>query len=168
MIERKCPITLLEAIPSVCRETYSIKFIGEGNERAHLENYIAANNLSQYVTLVGKVQRDEVTRYLDEAECFIMVSRYEAYGLVYLEAMARGCIVIASRNEGFDGIIKDGENGFLCDAGNAQELSSIILYINSLSNEKRTEISENALATARKMTDYLMAKQYIEHLESIR
>ena len=42
-----------------------------------------------------------------------MISQGEAFGLVYLEAMARGCITIASRGEGFDGIIKDGINGFL-------------------------------------------------------
>ena len=42
-----------------------------------------------------------------------MISKNEAFGLVYLEAMLAGCIV-ASRN-GIDGIIIDGYNGFLCD-----------------------------------------------------
>ena len=37
-----------------------------------------------------------------------MISELETFGLVYIEAMAAGCITIASRNEGFDGIIKDG------------------------------------------------------------
>ena len=113
------------------------------------------------VHLAGRVQRDLVTQYLDEADCFIMISRREAYGLVYLEAMARGCIAIASRNEGFDGIIRDGENGFLCEAGNAEELASIIRRINAMTAAERQAISENGMKTARRMTDYKMAEEYI-------
>jgi glycosyltransferase involved in cell wall biosynthesis len=91
----------------------------------------------------------------------IMISKGEAYGLVYLEAMSRGCITIASRDEGMDGVIKDGINGFLCKAGDAAELASIIQHINLLSsNEKRT-ISSNAIRTARELTDKLVAEKYL-------
>lgn len=167
LMERKYPITLLEAIPGVCDGDYSIKYIGEGQERGKLESYIAEHQLSDHVKLEGRVKRDLITGYLDEAECFIMVSRREAYGLVYLEAMARGCITIASKNEGFDGIINDGVNGFLCEAGNASELADTIRRINAMSPEQRREISERGLLTARTMTDYLMAKEYVENLEKI-
>lgn len=167
LMERKYPITLLEAIPGVCDGDYSIKFIGEGQERGKLESYIAEHQLADHVKLEGRVKRDLITGFLDEAECFIMVSRREAYGLVYLEAMARGCIIIASKNEGFDGIIKDGVNGFLCEAGNASELSDTIRRINAMTSEQRLTISEGGLQTARNMTDYLMAKEYVETLEKI-
>lgn len=167
LIARKYPVALLEALPSVCEGDYLIKFVGDGLERERLEKKIRENNLSFHVKLEGRVQRDLVTQYLDDAECFIMISRREAYGLVYLEAMARGCITIASRNEGFDGIIKDGVNGFLCEAGNAEELTSIIRRINQLTPNERMAISENGIATARRMTDILMAKEYIENLEKL-
>ncbi len=49
----------------------------------------------------------------------VMNSRNEAFGLVYFEAMARGCIIITSRKEGFDGIIQDGVNGFLFKASDS-------------------------------------------------
>ena len=55
-----------------------------------------------------------------------MISKEETFGLVYLEAMSMGCITIASKNEGMEGIIIDGENGFLCTAGDDDELASII------------------------------------------
>ena len=166
LMERKYPITLLEAIPQAVDEYY-IKYVGEGKERDKLEQYIADHQMTESVQLVGRVPRDKVTDYLDEAECFIMVSRREAYGLVYLEAMARGCIAIASRGEGFDGVIADGVNGFLCEAGNAAELAQIIRHINSLTPEERKSVSDNGLATARHMTDYMMAKEYVEHLNTI-
>ena len=63
---------------------------------------------------------------LKQHDVFIMISKNETFGLVYLEAMAVGCITIASRQEGFDGIIKHGYNGFLCEAGNQEELEKLI------------------------------------------
>ena len=94
-----------------------------------------------------------------------MISKNEAFGLVYLEAMAAGCITIASRNEGFDGVIKDGVNGFLCEAGNIKELSEIINKINALSIEEKKEISINAMNTARSLTNRKAAKKYLSSLK---
>lgn len=94
----------------------------------------------------------------------IMISKGEAFGLVYLEAMSRGCITIASRCEGFDGVIVDGENGFLCEAGNGKELSEIIRRINSLSSAQKQTISDNAIRTAQNLTDSIAAKLYIDHV----
>lgn len=167
LMERKYPITLLEAIPQVINGDYNITYVGDGKERSRLERYVDEKGLNQHVNLAGRVPRDKVANYFDKADCFIMVSRNEAYGLVYLEAMARGCITIASRNEGFDGVIVDGYNGFLCEAGDANELAQVIRRINNLSSSERRRISNNGLLTARRMTDDQVAKQYVEHLNSI-
>lgn len=74
--------------------------------------------------------------------------------------MANGCITIASRNEGIDGIIENGVNGFLCEAGNWMELRKIINHINMLSDEEKQLISTNARKTACKMTDSNVANAY--------
>lgn len=91
-----------------------------------------------------------------------MISKNESLGLVYLEAMAKGCITIGSRNEGIDGVIVDGLNGFLCEAGNHNELSGIINKINSLPRLEKSKISLNAIQTATNLTDYKVAENYIE------
>ena len=111
---------------------------------------------------MGRISRYRIAEEYDKADCMVMISKGEAYGLVYLEAMARGCITIASKREGFDGVIIDGENGFLCEAGNSDELASIIKRINCISPERRQRISENAIATAKKLTDEKTAKLYID------
>ena len=98
---------------------------------------------------------------------FIMISRNETFGLVYLEAMARGCITIASRDEGFDGIIEDGTNGFLCKAGDVEELTTIIRKIKAMSHAARKRISEDAMTTAKELTDENVAKMYLEALIGI-
>ena len=50
-----------------------------------------------------------------ESDIFILPSRNETFGMVYMEAMASGCITVCSKNDGVDGIIRDGINGFLCE-----------------------------------------------------
>ena len=108
------------------------------------------------------MRREEIKDEYDAADCMIMVSRNEAYGLVYLEAMARGCIVIASKREGIDGVIEDGKNGFLCNAGDVNALVNTIHRINMLSPAERYIISNNAINTAKKLSDKNVAKMYLD------
>ena len=89
-----------------------------------------------------------------------MISEHEAFGLVYLESMARGCITIGSRGEGIDGVIVDGVNGFLCGAGDAGELAGIIRKISELTPAQRRAVSDAAIQTARSMTDAAVARDY--------
>ena len=80
--------------------------------------------------------------------------------------MSRGCITIAGKGEGMEGIIEHGVNGFLCEPGNAEELASIIRHINSLSAEEKKAISDSAKETANDLSDYNVAKRYIDTVMS--
>lgn len=165
MIERKYPIQVMDALQKAYPDgNYKLTYVGDGALLNEIRNRIEQDGLKDKVLVLGKIPRDSIKTQYDDADCMVMISRSEAYGLVYLEAMARGCITIASRNEGFDGIIKDGENGFLCKAGDANELATIIHRINTLTPSERQQISENAMATARSLTDYKAAKRYIDDL----
>ena len=68
-------------------------------------------------------------------------------------------------NEGFDGIIIDGQNGFLCEAGNSEELALILNRIRNLSPESLKQISYNAQITAREYSDSKVASKYINQLK---
>jgi glycosyltransferase involved in cell wall biosynthesis len=97
-----------------------------------------------------------------------MISEGETFGLVYLEAMACGCITIASRGEGMDGIIEDGVNGFLCKPGDVQELQEIIEKIDALDQKQLYSISYQAYLTARRLTDIKVAENYLNELNNIK
>lgn len=168
MIERKFPAQIVDALQIVYPDGhYHINYIGEGQQLSIIEKKVKDFNLEKQVTIVGKIARSEIKAKYDEAQCMIMISKGEAYGLVYLEAMARGCITIASRNEGMDGIIKDGVNGFLCKAGDYEELATILKRINFMSVEKRKSISNAAIETAKKFTDANTAKMYIDNVTEV-
>lgn len=163
MIERKYPAQIIDALNIVYPEKdFHINYVGSGQQIYMIEAKMREYGLDKQLTVLGRIPRDEIKARYDSAQCMIMISRGEAYGLVYLEAMARGCITIASRDEGMDGVIKDGINGFLCNAGDYEELASIIKRINALSSEERMAISNKAIETAEWLTDANAAKMYID------
>ena len=113
------------------------------------------------IYLLGRIPRNEVLKLMEESDVFVMISKDETFGLVYLEAMSKGCIVIASKNEGMDGIIEHGVNGYLCQAGNEEELVEVLREIRNLSAPKRKSIAANAIETVKKMTDKIVAEDYL-------
>lgn len=161
LIKRKYPSEIIPALCQAFGTDFTMDFAGEGRERKAIEQVSKDLNVMQNVHLLGRIPRDKVIELLDNSDLFIMISRSEVYGLVYLEAMARGCITIASRKEGFDGIIRDGINGFLCEAGNTEELAQILINIKSMSREQLLKISNAAMATARELTDENAARKYL-------
>lgn len=168
MIGRKHPDKVLEALENAYPQgEYHLIYIGDGQQIEPVRARAVSCGAEDRVEFLGKIPRDDIKARYDSADCMIMISEGEAYGLVYLEAMARGCITIASRDEGFDGVIVDGVNGFLCRAGDAGELSDIIRKINAMTPEERRKISRSAWETARNLTDYLAAKRYIEDVKSL-
>ena len=165
MIERKYPAQILDALKiTYPAGDFHISYIGSGQQISVIESKMREFGLSRQVSLLGRIPRDEIKSNYDAAQCMIMISKGEAYGLVYLEAMARGCITIASRDEGMDGVIKDGVNGFLCKAGDFNELASVIKRINALPIEERMIISNKAIETAKWLTDANAAKMYVDDI----
>ena len=149
------------AIKECGLEDFRLDYVGDGANRQLIEKIIANEGWQEKVKLHGFVPREKVPAYISNAQCFIMVSEEESFGLVYLEAMSMGCITVASRNEGMEGIIEDGVNGFLCKAGDEHELSKIINRINAMSENQLRAISENAKKTAFQLTDEKVAQLYI-------
>lgn len=142
-------------------DDFTFDIIGDGAEKSNIEALINKLELEENVIFHGRLPRNESQKLLANSQCFIMVSSREAFGLVYVEAMAKGCIAIGTRGQGIDGVIKHGENGFLCESSNIEELSSIIREIMSMPIKELNRISNNAIATARNLTDRKVAEHYI-------
>lgn len=143
---------------------FTLDFVGDGANKHKMVRKVMKYGLANSVTFHGFVDRAIVPNIVKNAECFVMISEEETFGLVYLEAMSMGCLTIASRGEGMDGIITDGENGFLCQAGDAHDLAKTIKRINTLSSDEKNRISANARQTAIRLTDTAVAKIYAENL----
>lgn len=162
LIKRKNIDSIIKALKKVYGEDkFILNIIGTGDCESKLRELAIQLQVEDRVTFHGLQPRDKVVDYMRKAQCFTMISSNEVFGLVYLEAMAQGCIVIASKGEGFDGIIVDGENGFLCEQGNYEELAFLYQRINSLSKDEKRTIALNAVKTASAYTDCNVAKRYL-------
>jgi glycosyltransferase involved in cell wall biosynthesis len=157
--------TILVALKGAFTDNqFEFTILGDGIQRKTLEDLVIKLNIKDSVFFKGKVGREIVQKYLVESDVFIMVSAPEAFGLVYLEAMAKGCLVVGSVRQGIDGVIKDGWNGFLCEPRDQNDLINKIRKIKSLSLDDKRKIAENALETVRKLTDKKAAEIYFKNL----
>ncbi|MBQ8555353.1 MAG: glycosyltransferase family 4 protein [Clostridia bacterium] len=128
----------------------TLTIVGDGPERPRLEALAAGD---ARITFTGWLPRENVIDEMKKADAFVMVSSPETYGMVYLEAMAQGCIAVASRGEGFDGLIRDGENGYLALPGQVDELAQILRRLRSLPLPTRSALIDQAYALACAMTE---------------
>ena len=155
----------LQALSKVYQnEDYTFDVIGDGAELDNLKTEVKELHQEKNVTFHGRQPRDKAQDIMADADCFVMVSTREAYGLVYLEAMAKGLIPVATTGQGFDGIIVNGENGFLCDAENVDALAAVLEQIKSMPEEELKRISRNAFETAKELTDEKAAEKYIKSI----
>lgn len=157
---------IIKALATISNDiSFTFTIIGDGEQCASLQELVKDNGLEGVVTFMGLQPREVVVSEMYKSDVFVMVSENETLGLVYLEAMAQGCIPIGSRGEGIDGIIVDGKNGFLVNPQNVMELSSVLLKINKLDNTKRKNLALTAYDTAKSMTSEKMAYKYINSIE---
>lgn len=143
---------------------FTLDIIGEGDSKNYLQKLCTLHNMEDKVTFRGKMSREETQKLVQQSQCFIMISEAEVFGLVYLEAMAAGCITIGSYKGGIDGVIQNGINGFLCKSGDADGLANRIEEIINLDKDEKLEIVQNALNTAKDFTDNKVAELYLKNV----
>ena len=168
LIARKFPRLIVQALNKVYPEgNYKMTYIGDGAERSLIEKDLAQMSIKGDVLFTGRIPREQIIDHLRDADVFVMISKAEIFGLVYLEAMAMGVIPVGAKNEGIDGIVQDGVNGFLCQAGNVDELCDILTKIREMDSEDLAAISQRAKETAQSFSDANVAQEYINALQRI-
>ena len=70
----------------------------------------------------GPLPNDEIARFMRRGDILVVPSIYENFGNVALEGLASGCAVIASRCGGLVDLVDPGENGWLVEVGNPDDL----------------------------------------------
>ncbi len=158
LIKLKNVDVILSALEKVSFD-YQCDIIGDGPE---MQKLISMAHGDPRITFRGRMSREATIEKMREADVFVMVSSPETFGLVYLEAMAQGCITIGSKNEGIDGVIIDGKNGFLVVPGNAEELAECLERISAMEPDQKKEVILAAYHDAADMTDFSMAGKYLQ------
>ena len=98
------------------------RIIGEGADRDRFVGLAKDLGISDQVHFLGRRSRSEVAEAMRNCTIFVLPSRYEGLGCVYLEAMACSKPVIACSGQGIDEIIQHGSNGWLIPVDGLGEL----------------------------------------------
>jgi glycosyltransferase involved in cell wall biosynthesis len=160
-IKRKHLISVINAFVNSKKCGDTLVIVGSGVEEERLKKHTASIVKDNSVRFEGHIPRIEVIRHMKKAQIFTLISEGETYGMVYIEAMLQGCIVIASKDGGFDGIIIDGLNGFLCKPGDSKMLENIYKKISLMTIQEKNRIGQAAIATATYFSEKEVAKRYL-------
>ena len=152
----------IDKVIKACKglECFELTVIGDGKERKKLEK-IAKN-----VIFTGRLPHDEVLAKMRNSDIFVLPSVGETFGMVYLEAMASGCITVCTKGDGIDGIIKDRENGFLTEP-NSEKIKETLLNIKNLTKEELNSLYTNSFNTIQHYTSTLCAERYLQQILKI-
>ena len=164
LIPRKNIDLIIKAIGKL-KDVYqdiTLTIVGEGKEKINLEKLIEEFDVEKDVKFLGQISNEKVQEYMSESYIFLLPSINEGFGIVYPEAMKNGCITIGTKNEGIDGFIKNGENGFLIDPS----VDSIIEIINKIFNEEYdvNAIKEKGKNDVKGLTWNNNASNYIKNI----
>ncbi|MGX5357819.1 glycosyltransferase family 4 protein [Kocuria sp. KH4] len=126
-------------------ETKDTELLIAGHASAEMRD-----RLSRYarVTYLGTMPRQELFAVMAQADALLLPSFAEGFPLTALEAMANQCVPIVSQFTFASDVIRDGENGFVVDAGSVEQL--VQRMTNVVDDQKQTRaIKLNAQQTAR-------------------
>ncbi len=128
---RKCMDRTLEAFVRLADEypDATLTIVGIGEMEEQLRARIGQLGLQSRITLTGGLPHEEVLRRMAQSDLFVLPSWGEGYGIVYIEAMAAGCIAVGAKDEGIADTITDGENGFLVPAGDIDETERVMRQV---------------------------------------
>lgn len=148
---------------------YNFKFtiIGNGQEKTRLNKLVERSKFKNKIEFKSAISREKVLEKMKQSDIFVMPSTNETLGLVYLEAMANGCITIGTIGEGIDGIIKNNYNGILVKPNDLDSLKKSLERIMNLNEEKIRELQLNALNTMKKYSETNVASMYLKEIHKI-
>jgi glycosyltransferase involved in cell wall biosynthesis len=124
--------------------------------------------LATKVQFLGRVPPAAIPRVLSEHEVLLAPSRYEGLPLVLIEAMAAGCVPVATRLRGVtDYIVTHGADGLLFEMGAVKEAARLIQGLHNDRNTLARLSSAGPVSTQRRFSVAEMAAGYRRLLDSL-
>lgn len=109
---RRNPIFMLDVI-DILPDNYILVVVGDGPQRDEFQDIINKKSMDHKCKFLGKLSQKELASLYSLSDIFMLVSDYEIYGMVLLEAMYFGLPVISTNTAGSESIIADGKDGII-------------------------------------------------------
>lgn len=121
---------VLEAMVSIKDKFPGLRYLLAGSydeeEERYLRQLIEELGLKQYVTITGYLPEEELAPHFELADIYVMPSRKEGFGIVFIEAMYYGLPVIAGNIDGSVDALLDGKLGLLVNPLSVEEIKAAL------------------------------------------
>lgn len=136
---------------------WRVKVLGEGMLRPQLEAKVKKLGLEKSFLMPGEVK--DVTTDLQASDLLCLTSEYEGFGIVLIEAMAKGIPVIAFEYVGVHDIINDGVDGLIVPFGDVKEYAD---WLRRLMTNKglRQQLAKNGLISVHQFDKEKVMQQW--------
>jgi len=123
--------SVIAALPEVMKAVPNVFYvvIGGGDLQPALRDLARKSPAADRISFVGKLTLDQLKGCYSRSDVFVMPSRQEGFGIVFVEAMALGKPVIAGDYGGAPEVVRDGTTGFLVDPGDSEALAQRLVQI---------------------------------------
>ncbi len=162
LIPDKQPVLAVAAIALAMQRIEGLRgeFLGDGPERATLEAAIAGQGLEEIVLAPGFVDAEVVDSEMRRALCMLLPSRREGYGMVVVEAAARGTpsIVVAGEDNAATELIAEGINGTIAGRADPQEIADAIVRV----HDGGVELRESTVRWFAENADWLSLENSLQ------
>ncbi len=140
---------ILAALPSIVARVPGFRWdvAGTGGDFADFEAEVLRSPCRRQVTLHGFVEPETLTRLFERNRLFCMPSEGEGFGVVYLEAMRRGCVPVGSLLDAAGEVIGDG--GVCVNHRDPVTLADTIVRLLTLPPDETKALESRARGRAR-------------------
>lgn len=120
---------IIEVLPRLIRHNPELVYmiVGDGDDRRRLEMKVQSLNIQSHVIFTGYVDESEKVDHIRLADVYVMPSRFEGFGFVFLEAVACGVPTVGSSVDGSREALRDGKLGILVDPNDPESIFCGIL-----------------------------------------
>lgn len=139
---------------------YKLVFLGDGNDRSQVEEYIKKKNLTENVVLPGFDKNPY--KWFKNAVCNILSSKTEGFGVSIIEGMSIGCPeIITNYRTGAKEISANGSNAIIVDIGDAEAMKNAMKTL-VYDNERRENLIKNANSFIQNFSQNIFEKRIID------
>lgn len=146
-----------KVITECSKADVNLTVVGDGKELDNLKK-LADKIGYKNICFTGHLAHQRVLELMRDYDIFALPSVNETFGMVYLEAMASGCITVCTEGDGVDGIIKNAYNGYFWKDGIIKEI---------IDSDNQDEILKNSYETIQNYTDENAGENYLDIISSI-
>lgn len=167
---------IFECVPYICKKYNNVIFRFCGDNTINMPNFETTykdyflskyNEFSERVIFEGYISDEELIDRYSNCDIFIAPSRFESFGLIFLEAMIFSKPVIGTNIGGIPEVVENGVSGILIENENSEDLKNALIKLIENKDIRESMGKNGRRVYEEKFTAEIMANKFIDYYKNI-